>query len=1508
MKRFSRIISKPFSFPGLMVLLLMLSCICFSGCSNGGGSSDNNVAAVQEGVFIDSPVQGLFFQTTTQSGLTDENGGFLFKPGETIKFFLGDLFLGQATAKSLMSPLDLVDGALYDTDPAVINLCRLLQSLDEDGNLENGIQISEKVRSELLTRQVTFDLSGFNFASYEDLKTLFDEFNENCVFPDCELRWLRTGTQALTHLRTTLGLDICAPCEGKVSELTLQYNGVGSVLVKIEQKEGEVVFDGQVASGGQITIIGRDMKGTLSPWIDIFVNDAEYARVHTSCSVPIGPGLVIGDFEVIAGSSRNGGPLCPVNGNLATWYRDADGDGYGYPDDAVEADTCPTGYVGNNTDCDDTDAAVNPGSQEVCDDGIDNDCDGAVDEGCTVCIDADQDGYCSDVDCDDADAAVNPGATEVCNDGIDNDCDGAVDEGCPVVCIDADQDGYCSNRDCNDNDAGIHPGAVEVCGDGIDQDCDGSDPACPMVTWYRDADGDGYGNPDVTKEAVDCPDGYVADNTDCDDTDSYVNPGHLTVCRLTNDMVSDARRPSIYNDTIAWLRGTYPKQVMYLRDGRTQVLSNYGYGNGLDLSIYGDAAAWLEYQNSRISVKYWGGSTNPDGSPADIITLWDEPGTKWRPSVYNGTVAWLANLEVLYWDGSFDVNGDPVIINVSNSEEQNEYNLSQYNGTITWGSLETVPGGDTIRRIYFWDGNTVFKLKDSSEDEHGFSINPTVWNGIVAWNQSDGNDYEIVCWEGEFDAAGKPVLTWVTDNDWYDGEPVVDDGMIVWWGDDPVDGDMEIYYWDGSEVRQLTHNNFMDDGPQVHNGRIAWVGYPGGTPGPGEIFYSMAPCSEPDLLMTYYRDADNDGYGDAADSVQAIVCPEGYVSDATDCDDTDAGVNPGADDLCGDGIDQDCDGEDERCPVTTPTWYRDADGDGYGNPDVSITFSIRPPGYVADNTDCDDSDDDVHPGAAEICGDGIDQDCDGSDLACQPGTWYRDADGDGYGDAADATVAATCPAGYVEDNTDCDDHDAAVNPGADEICGDGIDNDCDGDMADAPGNIAGLYQGTVSGIAWGSTPIQGDWMVDLGADGSMAFTGTGISVIGEANGTGTVDSSGLVSMIINVPVVGNLQGAGRIDCDGNFTFEIAEVAFSFSAVFSSDGCLSGAWEVQSAAGGDFAGCIGVATSNVPDTGHVICYDDVGNTLDPCPVEGERFFGQDPCYTINPPSFTKLDENGNDLPDSAAVWVMVRDNVTGLIWEVKTDDGGLHDLDDLYSWYDFEDVFLAQLNADNFGGYNDWRMPTVKELCWLADMGRSQPAIDTAYFPYTEGFSSTYWTGTTEASYTADAWTVYFYTGLGRPHDPASCQTKYNTRHVRAVRGPKTSPSFVNNGDGTVSDRTTGLMWSRDTVDLNNDGVLDVNDTMFWEGAINYCENAVLAGYNDWRLPTIKELISIIDYESYNPCIDTDFFPDTVLDAYWTGTSWRPHMTLRVLFDRGNQYQQDKDYEVGFYVRMVRGGQ
>jgi hypothetical protein len=107
----------------------------------------------------------------------------------------------------------------------------------------------------------------------------------------------------------------CGECRGGVTSLTLRYVGTtASAHIQVLQKKGEVVFDGTVQPGETFTFSGTDRYGKLGTEITIKVNGQVNTTLHTSCSKPIGPGLVSGDFEVVAGSSKDGGPLCPVPG------------------------------------------------------------------------------------------------------------------------------------------------------------------------------------------------------------------------------------------------------------------------------------------------------------------------------------------------------------------------------------------------------------------------------------------------------------------------------------------------------------------------------------------------------------------------------------------------------------------------------------------------------------------------------------------------------------------------------------------------------------------------------------------------------------------------------------------------------------------------------------------------------------------------------------------------------------------------------------------------------------------------------------------------------------------------------------------------------------------------------------------------------------------------------------------------------------------------------------------
>jgi len=174
------------------------------------------------------------------------------------------------------------------------------------------------------------------------------------------------------------------------------------------------------------------------------------------------------------------------------------------------------------------------------------------------------------------------------------------------------------------------------------------------------------------------------------------------------------------------------------------------------------------------------------------------------------------------------------------------------------------------------------------------------------------------------------------------------------------------------------------------------------------------------VCPVWYKDSDNDGYTDGTTLVSCTK-PYGYVESATrgDCNDTNPDINPGKTEVC-DGLDNDCDNEVDE-GFTRTTYYRDSDGDGYGNPSTSIQACSQPPGYVSNSLDCDDSNPAINPNTV----------------------WYKDADNDGYTDGTTQRACTRPSAEYVlsAQPGDCNDANSSINPGATEQC-DGIDNNC----------------------------------------------------------------------------------------------------------------------------------------------------------------------------------------------------------------------------------------------------------------------------------------------------------------------------------------------------------------------------------------------------------------------------------------------------------------------------------
>lgn len=324
---------------------------------------------------------------------------------------------------------------------------------------------------------------------------------------------------------------------------------------------------------------------------------------------------------------------------------------------------------------------------------------------------------------------------------------------------------------------------------------------------------------------------------------------------------------------------------------------------------------------------------------------------------------------------------------------------------------------------------------------------------------------------------------------------------------------------------------------------------------------------------------------------------------------------------------------------------------------------------------------------------------------------------------------------------------------------------------------------------------------------------------------------------------------------------------------------------------------------IVDTGQVTFYNNTGEISEPS--EDEEFYGQDANYTGNTPKYT---DNGDGT---------ITDNVTGLMWQ--------KDPGEKMTW----EEAVENVQDFNLGGYDDWRLPTIKELYSLIQFNgttgtsgeTSIPYIDTNYFEFTYGdvtgerfIDSQYATSTIYDSTTmgnnVTMFGVNFADGRikGYPID--------KDFYVMYVRGNTNygMNNYVDNGDGTITDLSTGLMWTQYDSGYFNAGQ-DNDGKMNWEEALNWAECLEYAGYDDWRLPNAKELQSIVDYTrcpdttnsaAINPVFDatpiTDINGETNYPFYWTGTTHLDGMVLGekavyVAFDEALGYMNDEIMDV-----------
>jgi len=863
----------------------------------------------------------------------------------------------------------------------------------------------------------------------------------------------------------------------------------------------------------------------------------------------------------------------------AAWYPDTDGDGFGDPAGQVmQSCSPPADHSLLDTDCDDTDAAIHPAAAEICD-VIDNNCDGRIDDGVTSdgFDDADEDGYGSDAfprlgcdgvpgfslvggDCDDDRADVSPIDVETC-DQLDNDCDGDIDETVRVDGFaDEDRDLYgddarpivgCQNTpglateggDCDDTDPSVHPSQPELC-DGIDNDCDlAIDEESMPVTWYIDADADGFGaaDGDTQVSCFEVP-GYALLPLDCDDSRPSINPSAPERCDgIDNDC----------NGVADYLIGPGDSEDND-GDGYADLMCPGGGGSDCD---------------DTEGASYPGAAEICDGKDNDCNGQVDE------------------NIETLFWlpDLDGDGYGDdlglpvesclPVAGHAPRGGDCDDANPDRRPGLPdTCNDIDIDCDGsideDAARNAYYLD-----------EDGDGFNGGEPI---VACVAPSGGKLVSADC--ADDDNTIFPGAAEVCDSIDNDCDDTVDEGVsISGWVDD--DGDLHgdparpITVCSGIGGVALVNDDCDDTDPSRHGGQV-------------EVCDNVD--NDCDMLVDegvqnqvtpWYNDNDADGFGDPNDPDPIVSCtPQPLHSIRTgDCDDADPDIHEGAPELC-DNIDNDCDGSaDEGLLDLVPeVCDGSADDDCDGQVDEGcecVIGNIETCGIQVGQCElgvraCN------NPGVwsaclggvepqPELC-DGLDNDCDGVDDLAE-GCTCIDTDpprtcGEFAGIGVCTTGLQACIGG---DWASCVGN---IAPSTEQC--DGLDNNCDGDTDEGDTCRIFAVGGTITGLSGEIELTKGGEKIVLDADGPYAFgvlhfegDPYQVSITGQpddqectiANGQGTVpmadvadvditcttvyrvggDVSGILSGTLQLALTaesGNVRGALYLSQDGSFQF------------------------------------------------------------------------------------------------------------------------------------------------------------------------------------------------------------------------------------------------------------------------------------------------------------------------------------------------------------------------------------